>query len=477
MIYPSSNVLDLSAANQRKSGAIETGAWLGMKNGASPSVDIDYGKIYVSGGDLYYINPDGDVVQMTNGASAAGGGTLDDAYDYGGAGAGRQINVDSGQVELIGTGPLLGLKSSASEGDAALYVMGIATPPSYVELYMDETLGAEQCFVDLVTPSYGIDLYVAESGVYKSGITANQDFAINVSGGTLYLPVDALSAWTTGSISMTSGTTMSLISNGNMTIQSTAGDVTITSGGNIKPQNSIYDRLYINSRSTPNSLPSNVGMKLSMYVDDAVQFGSTAPEAYFTVYSIASGVTVNLGIGHYFDLRNYGTINSYLWGFYLVNTNYSGGLITTDNIGSRMGAANLSGATVSRDMIGHQIVVRNEGTVSGDIVFLDADVWVGLSAPSGNTYLIRYDNVDLDYYLYIRNGSANKLTLTDTYLELGRAGNPIEIRGMVPRRVNMANINDGTLAPIAEGEHVYNLYDHQAYLNNDGTATGWVIYG
>ena len=51
-------------------------------------------------------------VMTTNGAGqvtfqdpATGGGTLDEAYDFGGAGAGRTITADNGAVEISGNGP------------------------------------------------------------------------------------------------------------------------------------------------------------------------------------------------------------------------------------------------------------------------------------------------------------------------------------------------------------------------------------
>lgn len=55
--------------------------------------------------ELYFRSSDGTVHQLTP-ASAGGGGDLDDAYDFGGAGAGRTITADSGAVVIAGAGGL-----------------------------------------------------------------------------------------------------------------------------------------------------------------------------------------------------------------------------------------------------------------------------------------------------------------------------------------------------------------------------------
>jgi len=62
---------------------------------------------YQQTGDLVYDDTNDDLYaytgagwQIIGGASTGGGGTLDQAYDYGGPGVGKKINVDSGPVEL-----------------------------------------------------------------------------------------------------------------------------------------------------------------------------------------------------------------------------------------------------------------------------------------------------------------------------------------------------------------------------------------
>ena len=77
-------------------------------------------------GQLYF-KTDTDVLRFYNGTSWATigtGGTLNDAYDFGGAGAGRTITVDSAlPVELstnsVTTGPSLLINADATPGDDA----------------------------------------------------------------------------------------------------------------------------------------------------------------------------------------------------------------------------------------------------------------------------------------------------------------------------------------------------------------------
>lgn len=82
-----------------------------LASAPSTSSLVQVGKLYskdVSGQtELHYIDEDGNETQITSAGSiaGAGGGTLDSAYDYGGAHLGRQINIDSGfPVQLTGSG-------------------------------------------------------------------------------------------------------------------------------------------------------------------------------------------------------------------------------------------------------------------------------------------------------------------------------------------------------------------------------------
>lgn len=91
-------------------------------------------------------------------ATGAGGGcTLDQAYDFGGAGAGRTIIVDAGAVALTGTGTLLTVDGNAG--------IGTATPDRRVEILdasnpqLRLTHTDSAVYTDLQTDSFG-DFYI-----------------------------------------------------------------------------------------------------------------------------------------------------------------------------------------------------------------------------------------------------------------------------------------------------------------------------
>jgi hypothetical protein len=71
------------------------------RNSAGPFTAT--GQIWSTSGGFRF--PDGSV-QTTAAVGGGGGGTLDQAYDFGGAGAGRTITADAGAVNLLGTGGL-----------------------------------------------------------------------------------------------------------------------------------------------------------------------------------------------------------------------------------------------------------------------------------------------------------------------------------------------------------------------------------
>lgn len=79
-----------------------------------------YGEVYVNSDSLYFINDSGTATELTAGS---GDNTLDNAYDQGGAGAGKAITVDTGAIALSNTDAdtawLMTLNASPS-GSAAL---------------------------------------------------------------------------------------------------------------------------------------------------------------------------------------------------------------------------------------------------------------------------------------------------------------------------------------------------------------------
>jgi len=83
------------------------------------------GQIWSTSGGFRF--PDG-TVQTTAVTGSGGGGTLDDAYDFGGPGAGATIDADSGPVTILGAGGLnvlwrLGIQTSTPQ--APLEILGL----------------------------------------------------------------------------------------------------------------------------------------------------------------------------------------------------------------------------------------------------------------------------------------------------------------------------------------------------------------
>ncbi|MBL4769324.1 MAG: hypothetical protein JKY94_16750 [Rhodobacteraceae bacterium] len=102
-------------------GEVKADIWTVRQLASSPANTLLRGKTYglaVSGvTELHYISSDGTVTQLTG--PAAGGNTLDQAYDQGGSHLGRQINVDSGfPVQL----------TAATSADVALEITGHIAP-------------------------------------------------------------------------------------------------------------------------------------------------------------------------------------------------------------------------------------------------------------------------------------------------------------------------------------------------------------
>ncbi|HEY7709417.1 MAG TPA: hypothetical protein VIG57_05215, partial [Candidatus Entotheonella sp.] len=131
-------------------GVSSTGASIGENIAHTLSVDllttgVDGGTSTGSVSGLEFINGeltmvtgcvDGQVLKWVEStdswrceadAGAGGGNTLDQAYDSGGPGAGRTIFVDSGAVQLLGSGGSYALEVTASGTGSALFIESTAT--------------------------------------------------------------------------------------------------------------------------------------------------------------------------------------------------------------------------------------------------------------------------------------------------------------------------------------------------------------
>ncbi len=86
-------------------------------------VSNDGGNIDLIAGSNIQINPNNSNKTITISATPnGGGGTLDQAYDFGGPGAGRQITADAGAVYIAGSGSLEGLVVDGKVG------IGVSNP-------------------------------------------------------------------------------------------------------------------------------------------------------------------------------------------------------------------------------------------------------------------------------------------------------------------------------------------------------------
>lgn len=80
-------------------GTNEVSILIGTDDPTSVATDADIGSLYLNtdAGGIYYKTDDGS---STNWIKSDDGGSLDESYDFGGAGAGKSITADSGAVSI-----------------------------------------------------------------------------------------------------------------------------------------------------------------------------------------------------------------------------------------------------------------------------------------------------------------------------------------------------------------------------------------
>lgn len=100
---------DLSNAPTTVSSFSNDAGYITSPNDADSDPTNEIQTLSVSGSDLTISGTGGNTVTLP----AGGGNTLDQAYDQGGAGAGRTINADAGEVEIITNGAsAIGLRAT-----------------------------------------------------------------------------------------------------------------------------------------------------------------------------------------------------------------------------------------------------------------------------------------------------------------------------------------------------------------------------
>jgi hypothetical protein len=182
----------------------------------------------------YYLQTDGSGTLSWASVSGSGDNTLDDAYDEGGAGAGKKIEVDSGAVELE--------VDDASNNGALLLDMDDVTNNPDVLTITNAGSGA-----DIVAPSYSLTAGAvsAASGAYtgalsSAGLTATG--VVSLGNGSTTAAVNS-STWdisTTGAISGVS--TMSL-----------SGDITFANGQAIQSSTTTAETIAIQGYDVDNT--------------------------------------------------------------------------------------------------------------------------------------------------------------------------------------------------------------------------------
>ena len=132
-----------------------------------------YGELYVNSDALTYINDSGTVTTITAGS---GDNTLDNAYDQGGAGAGKAITVDTGAIAL----------SNTDADTAWLMTMNAAPSGSAALGGLQITCGANstQDALEFVNGGSGYDIY-GTSGTWTISKAGTGSFANATVTGTL----------------------------------------------------------------------------------------------------------------------------------------------------------------------------------------------------------------------------------------------------------------------------------------------------
>jgi hypothetical protein len=124
---------------------------------ATPNAGFIYSKDVTGTSELFYMDSSGVSTQITGGGSLSGN-TLDQAYDEGGAGAGRVVTADSGPIEINAS------EDMALELDGYIGLREISDPSALVNfghIYVkDDGSGSELFYMD----NYGNIVQLTQDG-------------------------------------------------------------------------------------------------------------------------------------------------------------------------------------------------------------------------------------------------------------------------------------------------------------------------
>ncbi len=295
--------------------------------------------------------------------AAAGGVTLDGAYDYGGAGAGRAITVDSGAVALtnnaannngvltIGKSP-----AGAQSGDGIVVTMGA------------QASGAGISFVNAgsgndITGTGGL-WGITNAGVATFASLAGLTSGVTINGGTINLNASSNNATnintgtSNGSVTVGGGTGTVAVNSSSWDI-TTAGAVSgfTTLGMSGDLTNSGGDIYLSNGKALKGSTTSGQTIAIQAYDND------TGP-AYVNSILITNGNTPSIAIGTNNETV---AINSADWDISTTGAMTGIGAITMDGLLTGTLGATITGATVNLNASSNFAVNVGTGTSTGTV--------------------------------------------------------------------------------------------------------------
>lgn len=294
--------------------------------------------------------------------AAAGGVTLDGAYDYGGAGAGRAITVDSGAVALTNNaannnGILTICKSpaGAQSGDGIVVTMGAQASGAGIS-FANTGSGND------ITGTGGL-WGITKAGVATFSSLAGLTSGVTINGGTINLNVDSNNATnvntgtSTGTVSIGGGTN-------SVGINSSAWD--ITTGGAVSGVTTIGmsgdltlsagDILLANGKAVKGSTTTAETIKIQAYdVDNTT---------YRDAITLTNGNTVGIAIGSNNETV---AVNSADWDISATGAMTGIGAITMDGLLTGTAGATITGATVNLNASSNFAVNIGTGTTTGTV--------------------------------------------------------------------------------------------------------------
>jgi hypothetical protein len=155
-----------------------SGQDLSISNGNTITLPADTAQtLSILGATLTITGSGGNSVTLPG-----GGGTLDDAYDFGGAGAGRNITIDAGEIDLTTNAPSgIAIRTTNTNTGAGVVSNNTNTSNSFSAIQANtnsNTSGASAIIGNTTGSAWGIAGQVAaaataEAGIYGSNLRTN----------------------------------------------------------------------------------------------------------------------------------------------------------------------------------------------------------------------------------------------------------------------------------------------------------------